>query len=120
MQGIATLLLALVLLLSTPMQADVNMSATWLRPGVARVAWSQPADVYSTCLYRTPASQTAILLNCWSNLPQGNTALALPGATGSDHTRFPFAGDVYTLTMNGNAVASEALRAVLRLPALYI
>ncbi len=120
MQRLVTILFTLLLLVSTPAQADVNMSATWQRPSVARVAWSQPAGIDQTCLYRAPVNQSAILLNCWGDLPQGNTGLALPGATGNDHTRFPAVGDVYTLTMDSNIVASAPLRAVLRLPAFYV
>lgn len=119
-QRLAIILFTLLAFLAIDMQPSVSLSATWLRPGVARVAWLQPAGVHQTCLYRTPQTGSQALINCWTDLPPGNTGLNLPGASSNDYTRFPVAGDVYTLNMDGNQVAQERLRAILRLPAFYV
>ena len=112
--------IALVFWLLADVQPDVNLSATWQRPGVARITWEQPADVAQTCLYRTPSNTAQVFIGCWQQLPADTIILMLPGATQNDYTWFPAVGDVYILTMDGDTVASEPLRGVLRLPAFYV
>ncbi len=78
-----------------------SFSATWQRPGVARLNWSQPANVHETCLIKAPAAGISVLIGCWYDLPAGDTGLTL-GAQGPMDASFrPAAGDVFTLTQDG-------------------
>lgn len=113
---LATILLALVLTRASAPQVDVNMTATWQGASVARVAWSQPAAVALTCLYRTPVKASAILVTCWYDLASQRMYTLLGNSANTDAAYRPQAGDVYVLTFDDSSVASAALRATVRFP----
>jgi len=84
--------------------------ARWQSPRVARLAWIQPADVHTTCVYRG-----STLIRCWADLRAGLAVLRLGDTGPLDASMHPAAHDIYTLDMDG-AVARAELRAVVRLP----
>jgi hypothetical protein len=90
--------------------APPPFTATWQRPGVARLSWAQPAGVHETCVVRNTT-----LIGCWYDLPSGATGLTL-GASGPMDANFkPQAGDVFVLTQDGAARWAQ-LRGVVVLP----
>ena len=85
-------------------------TATWQRPNVARLNWTQPAGVHETCLVKNTT-----LIGCWYDLPAGLTGLSL-GATGPMDANYrPVAGDVFTLAYDGNLAGRAPLRSVVYL-----
>ena len=114
----AIFVLLVWLQLATTMQPSVNLTATWLRPGIARIAWSQPASITLTCLYRKPVNNGATLVACWNNLPAGLVALTLPGVAPHDASMQPAVDDVYTLWVDG-ATAHATLRGLVLMPVWY-
>jgi hypothetical protein len=92
-------ILALGLLLQP---APPPFTATWQRPGVARLSWAQPAGVHETCVIRNTT-----LIGCWYDLPAGATGLTLGASGPSDAAFRPAAGDVFTLARDGAAAQAE-------------
>lgn len=91
-------------------------TATWQRPGVARLAWSVSPGVHETCLIKAPAAGISVLIGCWYDLPAGPTGLNLGASGPSDASFRPSAGDRYVLTEDNWAVSTAQLRGVLLLP----
>ncbi len=121
----------ILLLLLQP--APPPFVARWERPGVARLAWIQPAGVRETCMLRAqatgnrgqsrrrdsrllpvPALLSPVLVHCWPDLPAGLTVYRLGNLGPLDAAYHPAAGDTFVLTMDG-AVARAELRSVWRL-----
>lgn len=94
------LLLFLALLISP---SPPPFTATWLRPGVVRLSWQQPADTTRACLARIPAIGAAVALDCLSDIPPLSRVVMLLGSVGPmDASARPAVGDVYVLTMGGH------------------
>jgi hypothetical protein len=66
--------------------APPPFTATWQRPGVARLSWAQPAGVHETCVIRNTT-----LIGCWYDLPSGATGLTL-GDSGPIDAEFQTTG----------------------------
>jgi hypothetical protein len=107
-----TLLIFLLALLIQP--APAPFAATWQRPGIARLSWTQLAGVRETCVIRAPAAGISVLVGCWYDLPAGPTGLTLGASAPVDASFRPTAGDTFTLTMDG-AASTAQLRGVVYL-----
>jgi hypothetical protein len=119
MKHLVTILATIVLLLSTQPQPSVNFSATWERPGVARLTWMQPTDTSYACLTRIPASGSAVPLDCYHTITPGAQVVIHLGATAPVDGNFrPKAGDNYELYVSGETYTSK-LQTVLRMPVFY-
>lgn len=105
---------ALVLMLAiTP---PPHFTATWQRPAVARLSWSQPAAIHETCVIRIPAAGASVLIGCWYDLQAGATGLTLGGVGPMDGNYRPTALDVYELSFDDGVAERAALRGVVYLP----
>ncbi len=120
MKRLATTLAMLVAIVFTQVQPSVNFSATWQRPGVARLTWVQPEGNTRACLTRIPANAQQVALDCYDNIPAGSQVVILLGATGPmDGNMRPQAGDSFGLRI-GDERYTALLRTIVRLPVFYL
>jgi hypothetical protein len=116
MKPVVNLVAIVVALVYTAAQPSVHFSATWQRPGVARLTWTQPDSTDRACLTRIPANGQPVALDCYSGIATGAQVVVKLGATAPlDGNYRPQAGDRYAVQI-GNQVYTDTLKSVVRLP----
>jgi len=108
---------ALLLVLATALPARAESSplaftARWSSPTVARIRWSQPADIALTCLTRETAAEARWPIHCWRDLPAGLTAFTLGDIGPLNYTAHPAPGDTYLLELDNHIERAELLSLV--------
>jgi hypothetical protein len=96
------------------------MTATWSRPGVVDIQFTQDADTRETCILREPQNSQAILVQCWQkpSLPPGRIIIRIGAQAGLDGRYRGQAGDYYIVTQDGRRARRAQLRGVIVLPVL--
>ncbi len=109
------LLIALVFALqNTP----APFTAVWVRPGVARLEWTQPPNVVEMCLIRKPINEAGILIGCWYNLPAGETGLTLWDKGPVSGIYQPRANDAFIWAFDGVESGAAQLHGFVFLPVM--
>ena len=108
------ILAALLLLLLLQPSPPPPFTAVWQRPGVARLAWSQPSGTTRACLTRVPHGGQSVPLDCYDDIPPGPVAILLGATAPVDGNARSQAGDTFVLDI-GDTRARAQLRGVVYL-----